>query len=168
MSSFGIAVASSSQNAGFDPLLEVVPASAVQATVVAAGLKSRVVTAVTFDASGMANLLSYGWKGDTATLYDATSVIVAPADVAANATNLGAQGYIITAFVGNDANSYILVGTKVKGDTLPRSTYVITESSGNFPNPPFTTFYPMQVIALGYGPGTIPQSAPNYTLVYQQ
>jgi len=168
MSSFGMAVASSSQNAGFDPLLEVVPASAVQATVVADGLKSRVVTAVTFDSSGMADLLSYGWKGDTATRYDATSVIVAPTDVAATATNLGAQGYIITAFGGNDANSYILVGTKVQGNTTPRPTFISTESVDNLPGPPYTTYSPMLVIALGYGAGSVPQSVPFYTFVYQQ
>ncbi len=166
-SSFALAVASSSQNAGFDTLLEVVPPGAIQATVNADGLKSRVVTAVTFDSSGNANLLSYGWQGDTTTLYDTTTATVAPANVAAAAASLGAQGYIITAFGGNDANTYVLVGTKVHGDTLPRPTTVITES-GTTGTSEALPYNPLCVVSLGYAPASNPQSYTSYTEVYQQ
>ncbi len=36
------------------------------------------------------------------------------------ATTLAADGYFISAFGGNDADGYIIVGMRVKGDTLPR------------------------------------------------
>jgi hypothetical protein len=36
------------------------------------------------------------------------------------ATRFGATGYIITALGGDPANGYLLVGTRVQGDTMPR------------------------------------------------
>jgi len=118
---YAMAVTAATPTAGFDLQQKVVSTAAIQSTVSAEGLKSRVITAVSFDISGQAHLLSYGWQADTSTLYDATTAVVAPADIAATATSLVAQGYILTALGGNDANGYVLVGTKVQGDTLPRS-----------------------------------------------
>jgi hypothetical protein len=36
--------------------------------------------------------------------------------------SLAAQGYIITAIGGDPTNGLLLVGTRVKGDTMPRPT----------------------------------------------
>jgi hypothetical protein len=106
------------------------------------GAQSRVITAVSFDASGQVNLLSYGWQGDTTTVYQTTVVNVAGKDVAATATNLAAEGYIITACGGNITSGFVLVGTKVWGDTLPRPIIVATQSNTPF-SPGETVGYAM-------------------------
>jgi hypothetical protein len=108
----------------FDQRLEVVAPAQVPPQVAADGQASRIVTAASFDASGNANLLSYGWTGDTTTVYETQTYIVPPAQVASTATSLAADGYFISAFGGNDANGWILVGARVKGDTLPRAMFV--------------------------------------------
>jgi hypothetical protein len=33
---------------------------------------------------------------------------------------MAGEGYIISAFGGNDTNGYMLIGMRVQGDTLPR------------------------------------------------
>ena len=109
---------------GFDQRLEVVSPSQIQAQVAADGQASRIVTAASFDASGNAILISYGWTGDTTTVYETQTYLVAAAQVAAAATTLAADGYFISAFGGNDADGYILVGARVQGDTLPRAMFL--------------------------------------------
>ena len=109
---------------GFDQRLEVVTPSQIQAQAAADGQASRIITAASFDASGNANLISYGWTGDTTTVYETQTYLVAAAQVAAAATTLAADGYFISAFGGNDADGYILVGARVQGDTLPRAMFV--------------------------------------------
>ncbi len=112
---------------GFDSRREVVARTQIQDTAALDGDESRVITAVSFDASGQANLISYGWQGDTATVYETQTVVSAPQDVLAKATTLANDGYIISAFGGNDTDGYILVGTRVKGDTLPRMLAITTQ-----------------------------------------
>jgi hypothetical protein len=109
-----------SAQGGFDQRLEVVSPAQIQAQTTADGQASRIVTAVSFDASGNANLLSYGWTGDTTTVYETKTYLVPPAEVGSTATALAADGYFISAFGGNDADGYVLVGARVQGDTLPR------------------------------------------------
>ncbi|MHB8302403.1 MAG: immunoglobulin domain-containing protein [Acidobacteriaceae bacterium] len=121
---YGIAWMQTSQSSGFDLKHEVVSPSAVQAAAEQDAAQSRVVTAVSFDASGQANLLSYGWHGDTTTMYEAKAINAAPQDVATEAINLAAQGYVLTAFGGNVTDGFLLIGTKVLGDTLPRPILV--------------------------------------------
>ena len=122
---YALAAVQSAQPGGFDYRLEVVPPSQIQATAAADGQESRIITAVTFDASGNANLISYGWKGDTTTVYEAQVATVPPganvceAAVAA-AQTLAGEGYFISGFGGNDTNGYVLVGMRVQGDSLPR------------------------------------------------
>jgi hypothetical protein len=121
-----------SQTVPFDMKQEVVTPSQAPAAAAQDGAESRVITAVAFDANGNVNLFSYGWQDDTTTEYD-TSVTAASADgVAAAATNLAGAGYIITAFGGDSTNGYLLVGTKVHGDTLPRPILVATPSDTPF------------------------------------
>ncbi|MHB1838175.1 MAG: immunoglobulin domain-containing family protein [Acidobacteriaceae bacterium] len=130
---YGAAWMQTTQNiSNFDLRREVVASSAVLATVAQDAAESRVVTAVSFDDStGLVDLLSYGWQGDTTTLYDTQVVNAASMNVATAAATLAAQGYILTAFGGNLTDGFLLIGTKVQGDTLPR--LVITNS--NFQNP---------------------------------
>lgn len=103
------------------------------------GSESRVITAVSFDASRNAILISHGWAGDTSTVYEDQAVIVAPgngvgANVLAAATKLANGGYIISAFGGNDTDGYILIGMRVHGDSLPRP---INHPSAD--SPPYAT-----------------------------
>ncbi len=104
---------------GFDLAQHSITPEAIQASATQEGQTGRVITALAFD-SGKLVYLSYGWSGDTTTVYEtltATATFATAPDVA---KSLAAQGYIITALGGDDANGLILVGTRVKGDTLPR------------------------------------------------
>ncbi len=105
-----------------DPLVS--PAANQQAQIQAQetldGTESRVITAASFDASGNAVLISYGWQGDTTTVFEAQTAVVPASQVIATATNLANDGYIISAFGGNDTNGYILIGMRVQGDSMPR------------------------------------------------
>ncbi len=117
----GVSWVQTGQTGVFDYKLEAVPPSQIRATVAADGAEGRIVTAATFDdSSGNAILISYGWSGDTTTVYEAQTVVAAPADVANQATTLAGEGYFISAFGGNDTDGYMLIGMRVQGDTLPR------------------------------------------------
>ncbi len=107
----------------------------IQAQVAADGNASRIATAVSFDSSGNAVLISYGWQGDTTTVYDAQAVIVPPGAVPAAAANLAGEGYFISAFGGNDTDNYILIGMRVHGDTLARQI-----GQNLTTGPPYPTF----------------------------
>lgn len=118
---YAIAWVQTTQSGGFDYRMETVPPSQLAATVAEDGAISRVVTAIGLDTStGLADVISYGWQSDTATIYETTTQIVQPSGIAAAAMAMAAQGYIISAFGGNDTMGYALVGMRVKGDTMPR------------------------------------------------
>jgi hypothetical protein len=135
---YGLAWVTTSQAGRFDYRMEAAPLNHIQATAAADGVQSRIITAVTFDdASGNAILISYGWQGDTITVYDAQTVVATDQNVGAEAASLANQGYFISAFGGNDTDGYILVGVRVHGDTMPR---------------------PIEVVAL---PGTVPTPNPD-------
>jgi hypothetical protein len=117
---FGIAYMTARQTTGFQIEQHTVATSALQENATEEGLRSRVITAITYNA-GQAEYYSYGWTADTSTVYD---VKVAPATfdtVPAAASDLAARGYIITAFGGNATDGFLLVGTRVQGDSVPRS-----------------------------------------------
>jgi hypothetical protein len=85
------------------------------------GGESRIETAVTIDDAGQqAVLLSYGWSGDTETVYEGQAYVVPPSQIGATAITLANNGYFISAVGGNDTDGYVLVGMRVKGDSLPR------------------------------------------------
>ncbi|MGC9224627.1 MAG: immunoglobulin domain-containing protein [Terracidiphilus sp.] len=131
----------------FDFRLEEVTPNQVQATVAADGAEGRIVTATVFDdAAGKVVLISYGWQGDTTTVYEAQTVIAKPQDVVSQAYNLGNMGYFISAFGGNTNDGYVLVGMRVKGDTLPRE---ITNDSQSFGIAPKDTAYGTVVANFG-------------------
>jgi hypothetical protein len=131
---YAIAWMQTSQGSAFDMKREVVSPGEVQSAVASDAAQSRVVTAVSFDANGQANLVSYGWQGDTTTVYDSQAVSVAAPDVEAAASELAGEGYILTAFGGDMKNGFLLVGTKVQGDTLPRSILTYDQSTASTPN----------------------------------
>lgn len=135
----GVAWVQTAQAGGFDQRLETIPSGAGQLTQLQAqatqdGAASRVITAVSFDTSGNAYLLSYGWTGDTTTAYEAQASVVSASQVTSTATELAGEGYFISAFGGNSTSGYLLIGTRVKGDTLPRPINKEIGSS-NSPNP---------------------------------
>jgi hypothetical protein len=117
------------QGGQFDLIERVVAPASIASTIAADALQSRVITAVSFDASRQAHLMSYGWQDDTSTLYDTDVSIVSPHDVVIAATALGSGGFIITAFGGDDTNGYVLVGTKMHGDSLPRPVQAYPQSN---------------------------------------
>lgn len=121
------------QGGQFDLIERIVSSGAIASTAAADGLNSRVITAVTFDSSNQAHLMSYGWQGDSSTQYDTSVSIVDPQDVVTAAEGLANAGYIITAFGGDDTNGYVLVGTKVQGDSMPRPLQAFPQSNQSGP-----------------------------------
>jgi hypothetical protein len=83
------------------------------------GALSRVITAVSLNA-GQAYYASYGWQGDTTTIYETSVATATSSTVGTSATEMAQQGYIITALGGNDTDGFLLVGTRVQGQTTPR------------------------------------------------
>lgn len=138
---YAISWVQTAQAGGFDYRLEAVPVVQIQATTAQDGAQSRVITAVSFDAQGQANLISYGWQGDTTTQYETNAILSPPQGVASGATGLAAAGYIVSAFGGNDTNGYLLVGTGVKGDSLPRAMQVITPASTTLTGTPTSAYF---------------------------
>jgi hypothetical protein len=118
---YAVAWVQTAQAGGFDSKLEVVPPAQIPATAAADSAASRVITAASFDVSGNANLISYGWTGDTTTVYETQTTVAQPGEVCSAAATLAGDGYIISAFGGNDTDGYILIGMRVLGDSLPRS-----------------------------------------------
>jgi hypothetical protein len=121
----GVSWVETAQAGGFDQRLETIPSGTdqsaqIQAQATADGAESRVISAVSFDTSGNAYLISYGWTGDTATIYETQTAMVTAANVVSTATTLADEGYFLSAFGGNPTFGYILIGTRVQGDTLPR------------------------------------------------
>lgn len=131
---FGLTWIRSAQSSGFDSMQHSVSPTDFQAAATQEGQQSRVITAVSYD-NGQITYLSYGWTGDTSTVYE-TQIISATLDTVADAANtLASQGYIITA-MGGDAglsSNVIIVGTRVQGDTLPRPVLVVPLSGSYDP-----------------------------------
>ncbi len=134
-------------NGGFDYRLDprIPPgggqAAQIQAQAALDGSQSRVITAVSFDESGNAVLVSYGWTGDTTTVYETQTAFIPPGanilvDTTSAAKTLANEGYSISAFGGNDKDGYILVGMRVQGDTLPRTLFI---DAAVPTNPPYAT-----------------------------
>jgi hypothetical protein len=117
---FAVSWIQSSQSSGFDLSQQTVAPADFQAAASAEGAKSRVITAVSYN-NGQVVYFSYGWQSDTSTVYETQVASASAETVATVAAKLAAQGYIITALGGSNLNdSYLLVGTRVQGDTMPR------------------------------------------------
>lgn len=157
------AVAGMQQDSGseFDMRREVISPGQLQLqdTVAQDAASSRVVTALAFDAQGQINLFSYGWRGDTTTKYETSVVTIAADQLADAAASMASQGYIITAFGGDFTNGFILVGTKVQGDTMARPIIAATQDS-----PPAKPGW-----AKGYSPvAWVDYSANGYAVIYEK
>jgi hypothetical protein len=116
------------QGGGFDVSQQNVDLTDLAAAATQEGTHSRVITALSYNATSVL-YFSYGWQGDTQTIYE-TSVVSSPfATVATAAANLAKQGYILTAITpSSSADAYLLVGTRVQGDTIARP--FMTASAG--------------------------------------
>jgi hypothetical protein len=143
---YAVSWAQTTQTGGFDYRPDtVIPAGTsqqaqIQAQATLDGKESRIVTATSFDASGNAILISYGWTGDATTVYETQTIVVPQQNqissaVTSAATTLANAGYFITAFGGNDTNGYILIGARVQGDNLPRPMVQISTTT----QPPYPT-----------------------------
>jgi hypothetical protein len=121
---FGIAFMTTKQTTGFQMEQHNVATSALQENATEEGLRSRVITAITYNA-GQVEYYSYGWTNDPATIYEAKVTVASFDTVPAAASDLAAQGYIITAFGGNTTDGFLLVGTRVQGDSLPRLIRIV-------------------------------------------
>ncbi len=88
------------------------------------GALGHVITAVAFNA-GQVNYVAYGMQGDH-NIYEVSVVNATLDNMPAQASALAQQGYIITAVGGDTSNGFILVGTRVQGDTMPRPFKVVT------------------------------------------
>jgi len=127
-SDFAWEVVQTSTTGGFLPNSQTLLPADLQVAAVQEGRASRVITAVTMNA-GQATYVSYGWQSDTSTVYESSVVTATVYTVSSVATNLAQQGYIITAIGGNTSDGFILVGTRVQGETTPRSLVVWTSTA---------------------------------------
>lgn len=127
---FGASWIQTSQAQVFEPLLQDVAPADLQAAATQEGANSRVITAITFNGGSQVIYASYGWKSDTTTIYEAQVVQATTfATLISDAATLASQGYIITAIGGSPSNNaFLVVGTRVQGDTLARP--FVTAPSG--------------------------------------
>jgi hypothetical protein len=114
----------------FDLKHEVINQAGLNFTVKREGASGRVVTAVTFNSSSHSvHFLSYGWKLNGMTVYQTRTRITSYDQIGATAMALSREGYIISAFGGNSADGFILVGTRAKGKSSPRPILVSPDAS---------------------------------------
>lgn len=109
------------QTTGFSLTQLTVSPAGLQTAAAQEGAKGHVITALSYDDStGMVDALSYAWQGDPSTVYSVQTEYATESAVGLTAESLAQQGYIITAFGGNSADGFYLVGTRVEGDSIPR------------------------------------------------
>jgi hypothetical protein len=128
---------------GFAQKRSTVTAAALQQTAQQLGTNGSVITAASLNASGQLDLISYTWDGAKGETYDVQTAIATLDNVAQQAANLAANGYILTAVGADGPGNFVLVGSKVHGDTLARP---FATASDNQPYP-------------NLGPGYIPVGA---------
>lgn len=119
----------------FDLAWRSVSPGALQAAALEAGAHGRVITALAFDAANVV-YLSYGWERDRSTVYEAKVVAATFGTIERDATELARAGYIITAVGGNVADGYLLIGTRLRGQTAARPLRIATDSIPSDPNDP--------------------------------
>lgn len=130
---FATAATSTSTSSGFHSRLDHVALADISATVSEAGEAGLVVTALSLDSSSTAYVLSYSWDQDTDSIYDEVVKSVTYDSLETIAQQLASQGYVISAFGGNQSNGFYLVGTRLQGSTTPRSIVAYTVSGSAAP-----------------------------------
>jgi len=153
---FALSWVQSSQQSGFDPAIQTVTPSELQAAVTQAAANGRVTTAISNN-GGQVTFFSYGWQSDLSTVYEAMVATASPASAPATAAGLAAQGYIITATGLYDSSGDVyIVGTRVQGDTMARPFMVVATGSQ------FSTMQQQGYATVGIVSGP----APDYTLTF--
>jgi hypothetical protein len=154
---YALSYVQTTQPGSFDLAQHSVSFSQIQAAATQEALSGRVITAVTLE-SGNVDYFSYGWTGDTGTIYESRVLFATFNTVGSVATTLASQGYIITA-VGDDptnpASQIILIGTRVQGDTAARPILIVPFA--NDPSPFLTGGYAV----VGVAPSTTTGSTVN-------
>jgi len=124
---FAVSWLETSAKGEFSAMSQSVDPADVQAVASQLGELSQAVTALSFN-GGQVQILSYGWQGDTITIYEAKAVAATSDNFITEATSLAAAGYIITALGGDPTDGLIFVGTRVLGDTMSRPVQFVTPS----------------------------------------
>jgi hypothetical protein len=88
------------------------------------GAVGHVITAVGFN-GGLVTYVSYGMQNDVS-VYEVAVADATLDNMVTQASTLAQQGYIITAVGGDTTNGFLLVGTRVQGDTMPRPFKAVT------------------------------------------
>ncbi len=132
---FAASVLQTTQTGTFTSVLGSVSVDQLPATASAEGARGSVLTAVSFQ-GGLVTYVSYAWSEAQAVRYEAKVVATTVAGAGSAATDLAAQGYLITAFgAGNfGVNGVVLVGTRREGDSAPRAVQVL-EVGANLSSP---------------------------------
>ena len=128
-SAYAISSIQTSQAGGFSFTRQSILPSKFQTVASQLGAQSQVITAISFDNCGDVGFLAYAWLNDTTTIYEVKVVTATLDGVGAAAMSLGAGGYIITALGGDITNGFLLVGTRVQGDTMPRPVLVVVPTT---------------------------------------
>jgi hypothetical protein len=105
---------------GFTAFQRTVAPADLASAAAAEGAASRVITAISHNA-GQITYFAYTWQSDTTTTYETQIATGSAAAAVGQATELAAEGYIITATgIVDDSGTVVLVGTRLAGDTAPR------------------------------------------------
>lgn len=109
---------------GYTLTLQSAPVQGISAAVNQDAAHGRVTTAISF-INGQFDYTAYAWDQDPITVYETSVALCSKKTAGQAAQGLAQQGYIITAIGGNDVDGVVMVGTRVKGDSLPRPILVI-------------------------------------------
>jgi hypothetical protein len=128
-SAYAISSIQTSQASGFSFTRQSALPGQIQTVASQLGAQSQVITAISFDSCGDVDFLAYAWQNDNTTIFEVKVMPATLDGVGAAAMSLGAGGYIITALGGDTTNGFLLVGTRVQGDTMPRPILVVVPTT---------------------------------------
>jgi hypothetical protein len=123
-----------SAQGGYTLGVHTVAPSMLQAAASQEGSQRRIITALSF-LNGQIQYFSYAWQHDTNPAgYDAQVAAATTIDsVPTAAQALASGGYTITAFGGDSADGFVLVGTRIHGVTTLRSLMIVPNSRAGVP-----------------------------------
>lgn len=127
---FAASYISTDDGGGFDVATHTISKEDLAAATAREGMQGRVVTAVAFN-NGQLVYMSYGWQGDTTTQYETTTATTDYDGITSEAMALAQSGYIITAVGGNATDGFVLIGTRVAGDSVARLIAVAPNGQQN-------------------------------------
>ncbi|HVW77398.1 MAG TPA: immunoglobulin domain-containing protein [Alloacidobacterium sp.] len=127
---FAASYISTDDEGGFDATMHTVSEEDFASAAAQDALQGRVITAVAFN-NGKLVYLSYGWQGNASTQYETMIETTDYDGIPSEATALAQSGYIITALGGNATDGFVLVGTRVAGDSAARPIVVALNGQQN-------------------------------------